>query len=115
MESLIYLVIALTIVIIILQYYLRPTKNNDTDLMSKLDVFSNSLTRIEINLKDDFRNNREELNKAIADFRTEIMTAVKSMTEQNNTILEKLNQTLEQKVTALIEKDDNNNCSVVKA
>jgi len=106
MEISIYIVIFLAIVIIVLQYYFRPTKNNDTDLVSKLDIFSNSLTRIETNLKDDFRTNREELNKAIADFRTEIMTAVKSMTEQNNTALEKLNQTLEQKVTALIDKND---------
>ncbi len=106
MESLIYIVILLAIVIIVLQYYFRPTKNNDTDLVSRLDVFSNSLTRIETNLKDDFRTNREELNKAIADFRNEIMTAVKTMTEQNNSALEKLNQTLEQKVTVLIEKND---------
>jgi DNA recombination protein RmuC len=106
MEISIYIVIFLAVVIIVLQYYFRPTKNNDTDLVSKLDIFSNSLTRIETNLKDDFRTNREELNKAIADFRTEIMTAVKSMTEQNNTALEKLNQTLEQKVTALIDKND---------
>jgi DNA recombination protein RmuC len=106
MEISIYIVIFLAIVIIVLQYYFRPTKNNDTDLVSKLDIFSNSLTRIETNLKDDFRTNREELNKAIADFRTEIMTAVKSMTEQNNTALEKLNQTLEQKVTSLIDKND---------
>jgi DNA recombination protein RmuC len=106
MEPLIYVVIALTILIIVLQFYFRPSKNNDTDLVSKLDVFSNSLTRIETNLKDDFRTNREELNKAIADFRSEIMTAVKNMTEQNNTALEKLNQTLEQKVTALIDKND---------
>lgn len=106
MEISIYIVIFLAIVIIVLQYYFRPTKNNDTDLVSKLDIFSNSLTRIETNLKDDFRTNREELNKAIVDFRTEIMTAVKSMTEQNNTALEKLNQTLEQKVTSLIDKND---------
>lgn len=106
MEISIYIVIFLAIVIIVLQYYFRPTKNNDTDLVSKLDIFSNSLTRIETNLKDDFRTNREELNKAIADFRTEIMTAVKSLTEQNNAALEKLNQTLEQKVTSLIDKND---------
>ena len=117
MELLIYVIALLAIVIILLQIYFRPTQKNEIDVITKLDVFSNSITRIENSLKDDIRINRdenaanakinrEELNKAIADFRIEIMTAVKTMTEQNNSALEKLNLTLEHKVTDLIDKND---------
>ncbi len=76
-----------------------------------------ALTKIESNLKEDFKIsrdensssakiNRDELNKTIADFRTELMAAIKAMTDQNNLALEKLNGTLEQKVNALIEKNE---------
>ena len=119
MELLIYVIALLAIVIILLQIYFRPTQKNEIDVITKLDVFSNSITRIENSLKDDIRINRdenaanakinrEELNKAIADFRIEIMTAVKTMTEQNNSALEKLNLTLEHKVTDLIDKNYKN-------
>jgi DNA recombination protein RmuC len=46
------------------------------------------------------------LNKAIADFRMEILGAVQSMTHQNNGALDKLNQTLEKNVGSLIEKNE---------
>jgi DNA recombination protein RmuC len=116
--TLLFITILLLILVISLQFVLRNKENNEIpQLLSKVSELQNGLTKIESNLKEDFRinreentsntkTNREELNKAIADFRTEIMTAVKTMTEQNNTALEKLNQTLEQKVTALIDKND---------
>lgn len=116
--TLLIIIIALLVVAIALIFVFRSKSNNEIpQLQNKVGELQSSLAKIETNLKDDFRinreentanakTNREELNKAIADFRTEIMTAVKSMTEQNNTALEKLNQTLEQKVTALIDKND---------
>lgn len=116
--TLLIIIIALLVVAIALIFVFRSKSNNEIpELQNKVGELQSSLAKIETNLKDDFRinreentanakTNREELNKAIADFRTEIMTAVKSMTEQNNTALEKLNQTLEQKVTALIDKND---------
>jgi DNA recombination protein RmuC len=119
MEStLLIIIIALLVVAIVLIFVFRSKSNDEIpQLQNKVAELQNSLSKIETNLKEDFRinreentanakTNREELNKAIADFRTEIMTAVKTMTEQNNTALEKLNQTLEQKVTALIDKND---------
>lgn len=116
--TLLILIIALLVVAIVLIFVFRSKSNDEIpQLQNKVGELQSSLAKIETNLKEDFRinreenttnakTNREELNKAIADFRTEIMTAVKSMTEQNNTALEKLNQTLEQKVTALIDKND---------
>lgn len=116
--TLLIIIIALLVVAIVLIFVFRSKSNDEIPhLQNKVGELHSSLAKIETNLKDDFRinreentanakTNREELNKAIADFRTEIMTAVKTMTEQNNTALEKLNQTLEQKVTALIDKND---------
>jgi DNA recombination protein RmuC len=116
--TLLIIIAVLLLIAIILIIVFRNKDNNELpQLQTKVGELQSSLSKIETNLKEDFRinreenaanakTNREELNKAIGDFRTEIMTAVKTMTEQNNTALEKLNQTLEQKVTALIEKND---------
>lgn len=116
--TLLIIILALLVIAIVLIFVFRSKSNDEIpQLQNKVAELQTSLSKIETNLKDDFRinreentanakTNREELNKAIADFRTEIMTAVKTMTEQNNTALEKLNQTLEQKVTALIDKND---------
>lgn len=116
--TLLIIILALLVVSLVLIFVFRSKSNNEIpQLQNKVAELQNSLSKIETNLKEDFRinreentanakTNREELNKAIADFRTEIMTAVKTMTEQNNTALEKLNQTLEQKVSALIEKNE---------
>lgn len=118
METLLFANLFLLIISIILIIAFRNNRKSDLpQLDAKVGELQNSILKIETNLKDDFRinreesssnakTNREELNKAIGDFRTEIMTAVKTMTDQNNTALEKLNQTLEQKVSALIEKND---------
>jgi DNA recombination protein RmuC len=118
MEVMIYILIAIAIINLILLIVFKPKADSkNQEIHQKLETLDKGLIKIESNLKEDFRinreentanakTNREELNKAIADFRTEIMTAVKTMTEQNNTALEKLNQTLEQKVTALIDKND---------
>ncbi len=121
METNLLLIIVLLILIaIILIIVFRNKSNSDLpQLQLKFSELQSILSKIESNLKDDFRinreentsnvkTNREELNKAISDFRTEIMSAVKAMTEQNSSVLEKLNLTLEQKVTALIEKNDRN-------
>ena len=116
--TLLIIIIALLVIAILLIFVFRSKSNNENpQLQNKVGELQSSLAKIETNLKEDFRinreenttnskTNREELNKAIADFRTEIMSAVKTMTEQNNTALEKLNQTLEQKVTALIDKNE---------
>ena len=117
METTLLIIIIVLMLIAVIFMMVFRNKGNDEILLSKIGELQSNLSKIESNLKDDFRinraestinakTNREELNKAIWDFRTEIMTAVKNMTEQNNLALEKLNQTLEQKVTALIDKND---------
>jgi len=115
--TLLIIITALLLLAIVLIIALRNKGNNDLpQIQIKIDELQSSLSRIEMNLKEEFRLNRlenttnakadrEELTKAIGDFRTEIMTSVKTMTDQNSSALEKLNQTLEQKVSTLIEKN----------
>ena len=115
--TLLIIITVLLLLAIVLIIALRNKGNNDLpQIQIKIDELQNSLSRIEKNLKEEFRLNRlenttnakadrEELTKAIGDFRTEIMTSVKTMTDQNSSALEKLNQTLEQKVSTLIEKN----------
>ncbi|WMJ73943.1 DNA recombination protein RmuC [Cytophagaceae bacterium ABcell3] len=77
------------------------------------------LERIERNLKDDFRiqreesshiakANRDELTEALKESRRETWDALKSIHAQNQQTLEKLNLTLENKITALLDKADVN-------
>ena len=118
MENLLYLLIALVLILIVLALIWRPRPVDFSQVSKDLtNAVQSAIDRLDNNLKGELhinraeanttaKTNREELNKVIGDFRTEIMTAVKSMTEQNNTALEKLNQTLEQKVSGLIEKNE---------
>lgn len=115
--TLLIIITALLLLAIVLIIALRNKGNNDLpQIQIKIDELQSSLSRIEKNLKEEFRLNRlenttnakadrEELTKAIGHFRTEILTSVKTMTDQNSSALEKLNQTLEQKVSTLIEKN----------
>jgi DNA recombination protein RmuC len=119
METTLFIITIILLLIAIICIIAFRNKSNSElpQLQQKVGDLQSNLSKIESNLKDDFRinreenltstkANREELNKAIGDFRQEIMTAVKTMTEQNNTSLQKLNETLEQKVTTLIDRND---------
>lgn len=116
---LIITIVLLVIAIVLILIFKNKGNNEIPQLQQKVGELHSNLAKIETNLKEDFRINREEnstsakanrdeLNRTIADFRTEIMASVKSMTEQNNAVLDRLNQTLELKVNALIEKNDKN-------
>ncbi len=94
--------------------------SNVNDLGPKIDVIEKNLQKIESNLKEDFKTNREEnsniakdnrseLNNTLKDFKKELGDTLKEITEQNQKALEKLNTTLEEKVTALIDKTEQNN------
>ena len=116
--TLLILIIALLAVAIVLIFMFRGKSNNEMpQLQYKIGELQSSLAKIETNLKEDFRinreessntakTNREELNKAITEFRNETAEAIRLLSKQNVEALEKLNTTLEQKVTALIEKTE---------
>ena len=115
----IYILIALAIISIIVQFVLRAKQTQQTDITPKIDQFTASLQRLEENIKLDFRTNRDEssklakenrdeLNVTLKDFKQELGSTLKSITEQNQQALEKLTTTLELKLTTLTEKIDTN-------
>jgi len=93
MEPLLYILIALTIIAIILIVVLRfKPANNNTELIQKLISLDNSLQKIEANLKDDFRINREEnafiaktnrdeINHTLKDFKQELGQTLRLLIE----------------------------------
>lgn len=121
METLVIFLIVLAIINIIMVFVFRakPDSGNQ-DVNQKIDGIEKNLQKIESNLKEDFKTNREEnssiakdnrteLNNTLKDFKKELGDTLKEITEQNQKALEKLNTTLEEKVTALIDKTEQNN------
>ncbi len=118
MEILLVIIIALLIITIILLFLFRQKPQQSNDL--KVDQLSTALTRLESNIKDDFRTNREEnantakdnraeLNNTLKDFKSELSQTLTAITEQNQKALQLINTTLDSKVEALTKKIDENN------
>jgi DNA recombination protein RmuC len=117
---LLIILFAIAVVILILQVTLRPKTSND--LNSKIIEIQNNLIRIESNLKDEFKTNRDEnasiakenrieLNDTLNAFRTELAQTLKLITEQTHDALKEINETLSKKTEALTIKIDDNNQS----
>lgn len=119
MNSLLILIISLLLIAIVLIYLFRNKNTTELpQLMAKLTELQTVLSKIETNVKEDFRvnreetasiakSNREELNQAITTFRAETTEKIQQLNSQSVATLEKVNTTLEQKVSALIEKTEN--------
>jgi DNA recombination protein RmuC len=116
--TLLIIILMLVALAIVLLFVFRSKGDSEVpQILAKVNELQSGMTKIETNLKDDFRinreessntakTNREELNKAITEFRNETAEAIRQLSKQNVEALEKLNNTLEQKVTTLIEKTE---------
>jgi DNA recombination protein RmuC len=112
------IILVLLALVIVLLFVFRNKEQTDVPkLLNKVNELQSGLSKIETNLKDDFRINREEsthtaktnrdeLNKAITEFRNEMAEAIRQMSKQNIEALEKLNNTFDQKVSVLTEKNE---------
>lgn len=89
-------------------------------LQNKVVELQANLSKIEANLKQDFRTNREEnatiakdnrkeLNDTLIGFKAEQSQTLKTITEQSLNALKEINKTLDEKVGALITKTDYSN------
>lgn len=103
-------IIILLLIIAALILFLRPKNQRDVaGLEGKLESLQSSLTKIELNLKEDFRINREE-NIAIAkENRSELNDTLKTIIEQSQSALKEINKTLAEKVDSLSSKIEENN------
>ena len=122
METILLIIICVLLLIaIILIIVFRSKAGNELPLLqNKVVELQTSLTKIETNLKEDFRINREEnatiakdnrkeLNDTLIGFKAEQSQTLKTITEQSQNALKEINKTLDEKVGALITKIDVNN------
>jgi len=122
MQNLLLILLALSILIIILQFVFRNKSSELPQLQNSIIDLQANLYKIETNLKEDFRINREEnatlakdnrkeLNDTLIGFKTELALTLKTITEQSQQALKEINKTLEDKVGALTTKIEENNKS----
>jgi DNA recombination protein RmuC len=79
------------------------------EIKSKLTELQNSLSTIQLGLKEDFRINREENATSAKDNRGELNTTLKEVSEHNQSALKDINKTIAEKLTDLVNKIDMNN------
>lgn len=101
--------ILLTVVIVLFIIFLNKSSNDLPFIKSKIIELQSNLTKIENNLKEDFRINREENASIAKDNRIELNYTLKNISEQSQFALKEINKTLDEKVGALIAKMDENN------
>jgi DNA recombination protein RmuC len=118
---LLFIICILLLIAIILIIIFRNNGGNELPLLqNKVTELQSSLLKIETNLKEDFRINREEnttiakdnrkeLNDTLIGFKTEQSQTLKTITEQSQNALKEINKTLNEKVEALITKIEANN------
>jgi DNA recombination protein RmuC len=122
METTLLLIICVLLLIaIVLIIVFRNKSSSELPLLqNKVVELQTSLFKIETNLKEDFRINREEnatiakdnrkeLNDTLIGFKSEQSQTLKTITEQSQNALKEINKTLDEKVGALISKIDVNN------
>lgn len=114
MEILMGILCLLVLTAIFLIIIFRQRTGNDINpLLQKIES-------LQTNLREDFRinreensniakDNRQELNNTLKDFKSEMAETLKIIIDQNQKALEQINKTLEEKVTALINKVEENN------
>lgn len=122
MEIILLIIICILLLIaIILIFVFRSKENSELpDLQNKVVELQSSLSKIETNLKEDFRTNREEnatiakdnrteLNETLKDFKKELSETLKNITEQSQNALKEINTTLADKIELLTTKLEENN------
>lgn len=112
---------ALVLILIVLVILFRPKNNNLVgykldDLGKKLDQVSASLREDLSTARNEHANQsaqtRQELNETLNGFRREMTETLRLITEQNRSGAEAINKTLDQRITALIDKVEANNREV---
>lgn len=121
METLLLIINGLLLLIAIaLIIIFRKKESDEPELKNKIAELQTNLSKIETNLKEDFRINREEnlsiakdnraeLNNTLKDFKTDLSETLKNITEQSQNALKDVNVTLAEKIELLVSKLDNNN------
>lgn len=110
----IYLLILLIIVAIInivLIIAFRSKSNDNHDLILKVDALNDKVSKLENSFKDDFKTNREEIITISKDNRLELNATLHQFSENVLKSLDKLETSIEGKMTQLIDKTEKINRS----
>ena len=119
--TLLLILCLLAVIIIVLQFMFRPQANQDLAAISNRQIDSqNQLSRIESNMKEDFRinrdenlkissENRSELNHTLTSFRNEQSETLKNLSENSHNLLKQINGTLDDRLSSLALKIEENN------
>ena len=117
---LLILIAVLLLIAIVLLVVFRSKSGTELPLLQqKVGEVQVSIFRLEANLKDDFKKNREELagtakdnrvelNNTLNNFKSELSIALKNITEQSQYALKEINTNLGLQVELLIGKIDEN-------
>lgn len=83
-------------------------KSSRDELSSSLrnfsDTFGNSLEKLQQQINSDSKYNREELSKALTRFTDTIESRMKALQDDNNLKLEKMRETVDEKLQSTLEK-----------
>ncbi len=122
METYVLLTLCILILLAILLIIIFRNKSNAEwpQIQGKMLELQSSLNKIESNLKEDFRinrqenttiaqENRRELNDSLKDINTDLTETLKMITEQSQKSLNEMNKTLADKVESLNTKLESNN------
>lgn len=102
-------IIVLVVIAIILLFVFRQKPDKDIPvLQNKILELQNALQRIENNIRDDFRINREENASLAKDNRSELNQTLMQISEQIRFSLKDINKTLEEKVGNMTTKLEEN-------
>jgi len=117
--------------VLIIRLVMKKNDSGSLSMMAKLDFLDKNVSRIEYAVKEEVKesrdelnsgtkSNREELNNNLVSFQTTLLEALngisktqleqlRSVTEANQKVLGDLNRTIEEKITLLISKSEENN------
>jgi len=112
--ALLIIIAVLLLSVIILQFMLRPNRK-DGILESRLETFEKEIVKIESGVRDEVRENRQELGKTLSDFQKSLLEALngisktqleqlRTLTESNQQVLLNFNKTIEEKLRGLNEQ-----------
>jgi DNA recombination protein RmuC len=115
--ALIFVSIAFLVVTLAKVLSLDKKLNDSNEIYAKLDALEKNMSRFESDLKNDFRYNREELSNSLGKFQLTFLDTLreissfqleqlKAMNELNQQNLSNLNKTIEERLTKLVDKND---------
>ena len=78
--ALLSIIVLLTLLNIVFMLITRNKKTSEPEINSKIELLSGNLSRLESNLKEDFRLNREENASLNRDNRAELGNSLKEFT-----------------------------------